>query len=470
MMSYADVDKETGEPIMGIHKNQNIIFLVYSKYGEGDIKDKIGVAEYSYYFVLKSFLPVLGQFGHVECLSGRDDVLACYEAYKRQPDRRIIMLSFTPPHSAPKLNGYIPMPVFAWEYDTLPDEDWSGEGEGDWIGALKTAGCAVTHSTYSQKVVKKALGRDYPIFKIPSPVWDGLKAVRWRNFCSISYKRFSLQFTGVLLDSLAIDFSRLDDDFWRQYCENETPFTDADGWGKGDVCQVAMPGTSQTLEVSGVVYTSIFNPFDGRKNWQAMVTAFCYAHRKNRRATLIMKISANHYAAFTDAVVDMLRKLAPIQCRVVVMYGFLNNEEYQKLVAGTSFYVNTSFGEGQCIPLMEFLSAGIPAIAPKVTAMNDYIRRRHSLVVKAHPEPSCWQHDPREKFRCMHYRVDWQSLKRAYKISYFLAMPLGFPLYKLMQFMAVMTLYRHCSLRVCSKELKKLIEYLKRSPVKAQDL
>lgn len=454
---------------MTTNNDQDITFVVYSKYGAHDIQDKIGVAEYSYYFVLKSFLPVLSQFGGVECLSALDDVSACVDELKCKSGGRVIFLSFTPPHSVPQLEGEVPVPVFAWEYDTLPNESWDEKGSGDWLAALKSAGCAVTHSAHSQKVVKKALGQDYPVFRIPSPVWDGLKTVRSRNLRSISYKRFSLQFSGAVLDSLAINFDHLDEEFGRQYKRDNKPVFDAGMSRSGDVCQVAMPGTPQLLEVSGVVYTSIFNPFDGRKNWQSMVTAFCHAHRDNRRATLIMKISANHYAGFTDAVVDMLRKLAPIKCRVIVIYGFLDEDEYQKLVIGTSFYVNTSFGEGQCIPLMEFLSAGIPAIAPKVTAMEDYIRRRHSLQVKAHCEPSCWQHDPREKYRCMHYRVDWQSLKRAYRLSYFLAMPPGFPLYKLMQLLAVLTSYRHCSISACAKELRKLMTYLKSSQTKARN-
>lgn len=443
-----------------------VTFIVYSKYGAHNIKDKIGVAEYSYYFVLKSFLPILERFGRVECLAAGSDLSASLASRERTLGDRVVVLSFTPPHSVPSIDGFVPVPVFAWEYDTLPNENWNEHGGDDWVAALASAGCAVTHSGYSQQVVRKALGRTFPVFKIPSPVWDGMQEVRRRNLRSISYKRFSLQFTGVLLDSLAIDFKRLDEAFWERYNSEDAHPASSSPPSKGDVCQVAMPGSPQTLEIAGVVYTSIFNPFDGRKNWQAMITAFCCAHRDNRRATLIMKISANHYAAFTDAVVEMLRKLSPIKCRVVVIYGFLDDCEYQKLVTGTSFYINTSFGEGQCIPLMEFLSAGVPAIAPQVTAMRDYLHRGHSLVVKAHAEPCGWQHDPREKFRCVHYRVDWTSLKRAYKISYFLAMPMGFPLYKIMQAMAVLTLYRHCSLRSCYKELKRLMTYLSNDPLR----
>lgn len=450
------------------NRDQRITFLVYSKYGPSDIRDKIGVAEYSYYFVLKTFVPLLSQLGNVKCVSAQDDLLSCIADMERKQES-YIFFSFTPPHSMPTHNGCSPVPVFAWEYNTLPSEDWDGKGSGEWLAALKSAGCAITHSSYSKSVVKKSLGTTYPVFKIPSPVWDGFKKARAASFLSIPYKRFSLTFTGVLLDSFAIDFVLQDEVFWQKY-SNDDKVALEQSRKRGDVCQVAMPGSSQTITVSGVVYTSIFNPFDGRKNWESMLTAFCYAHRENRRATLIMKISANHYAAFTDAVVDTLRKLAPIKCRVIVIYGFLEEEEYEKLLKGTSFYVNTSFGEGQCIPLMEFLSAGVPAISPGVTAMADYIRRWHSLVVKTHIEPTHWQHDPREKYRCMHYRVDWQSLRKAYRTSYWLAMPLGLPLYKVMQIMAMFKLSRHCSFKACTKELRKLVSFLQSNQSKEKSL
>lgn len=436
---------------------QNITFVVYSRYGPTDIRDKIGVAEYSYYFVARTFVPLLRRFGEVRCLSHNDDLGQVLRDLARS-GCETLLLAFAPPHAIPNLEDAKVIPVFAWEYDTLPTEDWDGTGSGDWLAPLKTAGCAVTHSAYSVAAARQQLGPDYAVFNIPSPVWDAFSKARRLNLFSLPYRKFSINFHGIFLDSRAIDYRQQDEAFWQRYRAG-TPLQVTSS-RSGDVCQAAIPGSPQTLTVSGVIYTSIFNPFDGRKNWESMITAFCHAHRNNPRATLIIKISANHYAAFTDAVVDALRRLEPIQCRVIVIYGYLEQTEYEKLLTGTSFYVNTSYAEGQCIPLMEFLSAGIPALSPKTTAMKDYIRCWHSLVIDAHQEPTHWQHDPREKYRCMHYRVDWQSLFSAYRRSFWLAMPWGAPLYKLMQLLAMITMYSHCSVMACQKELKRLLKHI----------
>src|ERR1035437_7476303 len=41
------------------------------------------------------------------------------------------------------------------------------------------------------------------------------------------------------------------------------------------------------LDIDGVVYTTVFNPYDGRKNWIDMLCTFCWAFRDIEDATLI---------------------------------------------------------------------------------------------------------------------------------------------------------------------------------------
>src|SRR5207302_3875382 len=47
---------------------------------------------------------------------------------------------------------------------------------------------------------------------------------------------------------------------------------------------------SPKLELSGVVYTTIFNPFDPRKNFQDMLSAFLLALGDCEDATLVIKL------------------------------------------------------------------------------------------------------------------------------------------------------------------------------------
>ena len=168
----------------------------------------------------------------------------------------------------------------------------------------------------------------------------------------------------------------------------------------------------------GVIYTSVFNPYDGRKNWQDMLSAFCTTFRDTADATLVLKLTHHD---ISDALNDMLHHLYKNQsfrCRVVLIHGFLADADYERLVEATSFVVNSSFGEGQCLPLMEFMSCGKPAVAPCNTAMADYIDADNAFIVDSTDELTAWPHDPRRAFRTLRYVTNWASLCEAYKASY----------------------------------------------------
>ncbi|MEM9014227.1 MAG: glycosyltransferase, partial [Pseudomonadota bacterium] len=179
--------------------------------------------------------------------------------------------------------------------------------------------------------------------------------------------------------------------------------------------------SNQRVDLDGVVYTALINPFDGRKNWVDMVVAFCWAFKDVEDATLVLKVSASHIVQFADEFVFYLRRLAPMKCRIVVIYAYLDGDAYDTLFLSTSFYVNTSYGEGQSIPLCEAMSSGIPAIAPKHTAMRDYVDNDAAIVFDTRPQLTHWQHDPRRALRCMHFKPDWMSLVEAYRESYDIA-------------------------------------------------
>lgn len=67
---------------------------------------------------------------------------------------------------------------------------------------------------------------------------------------------------------------------------------------------------------------------------------------------------------------------------------------------------------------MEFMSCGKPAIAPCHTSLADYVEQSSTLLVQSGVEPAIWPHDPRELFRALKYRIDWESLMNAYRHSY----------------------------------------------------
>jgi glycosyltransferase involved in cell wall biosynthesis len=173
--------------------------------------------------------------------------------------------------------------------------------------------------------------------------------------------------------------------------------------------------------LSGVVFTTVLNPRDGRKNWSDILTAFCHALGDREDATLVFKMTHHSVASFLGDLLMKLGEVGPIRARVLAVHGFLTDQEYHRLIAASSWYVNASRGEGLCLPLMEFMSAGVPGIAPAHTAMADYVDERSTLVVGASRVPTRWPNDPRHRVRTRYYRIDWESLAGRYREAYAIA-------------------------------------------------
>jgi hypothetical protein len=70
------------------------------------------------------------------------------------------------------------------------------------------------------------------------------------------------------------------------------------------------------------------------------------------------------------------------------------------------------------MPLMEFMSAGKPVIAPCHTAMADYIDDSAAFVLGTSPEHNVWPNDPRRLYLTMRERLHWDTLVSAFERSY----------------------------------------------------
>lgn len=461
-----------------------MLFIIYSATDEASLRSDLGMPEYSYYFVLKEFRPLLERLGRVVVVKRPEmevDPLYDESVSKGEP---CVFLSFSPPNKT-SVNLRCPtIPVFAWEFDTLPDETWDEEARNDWTMVLRRLGRAIVHSRHTADVVRGQLGHDFPVVALPAPVWDRFEAIRKAHPPSPVSEAVELRIRGTVMDSRVIDFARLQTAGTAQDLSdsNELPSVQvvprknaryrlgatrryASEWYREVVSDLLPPSLERRLSAAlrwlirqmqgmfngaphlpgmvepeakdeglpasvdpvvrlslqGVLYTSVFNPYDGRKNWLDMLTAFCSAFANEENATLVLKFTHhNSNWAFT-ILDDMLRKLPRFKCRVVGIHGFLEEDSYQQLIASSSFTVNTSYGEGQCLPLMEFMSCGKPAITPRHSAMQDYIDDSVAFVVNSAPELCCWPQDPRLFFRSRRHRIDWQSLCDAYKRSFHVA-------------------------------------------------
>ena len=113
-------------------------YLLYASHNEATIRSQLGKADYSYWFVLKYFQALIPKFGDVEVLIDppvRPDVIDLNSE---------MLFCFMPPHKIPKTVTNYAIPVFAWEFDTIPDEVWLDDERNDWYHVLKRSPGAVT--------------------------------------------------------------------------------------------------------------------------------------------------------------------------------------------------------------------------------------------------------------------------------------------------------------------------------------
>lgn len=420
-----------------------MLIIIHSETNQRTIAQNLGRSEYSYYFVLKEYRPVLERLGRVvEVSDPQAEVDALYlDCLSRGED--CVFLSFSPPHRTPVHFACPTLAVFAWEFSTIPNEPFAGEPRNDWRTVLRASGAAITHSSYTVNAVREAMGADYPIVAVPAPVWDRFAARGAQLQRQPKARQVRLKIKGLLADSRQLDLRAFGPAHMRA--------------GKGIDFQA--PAREQALELDGVIYTSVFNPGDGRKNWEDMLSAFCVTFREVEDATLVLKLT--HHDA-EEALTDILHHLyknQPYRCRIVLIYGYLADADYERLVQATSYVVNTSYGEGQCLPLMEFMSCGKPAVAPRTTAMIDYLDADNAFLIDSTDELTAWPHDPRKAFRTLRYITNWASLCTAYQASYAVAMD-DPQRYARMSAHAVTSLQNFCSQATAEQRLKEFLARL----------
>ena len=553
-----------------------MLFYCYSEVTDSTIEARLGGVDYSYYFVLKAYVSLLETIGDVQIIDSLDKEFATECRKSVSKGVQCYLLAFAPPHKIPYGLPCPVVPVFTWEYSSIPNRDFTSDPRNSWPHALNQFGQALTHSYYTKQVVKTDMqetDENFAIESIPAPLWDSYEVLRnlARNRealkdCMIAFRTTVIDSYDFVIESesivpshkvekplidgtskqrrcndLHIGFSNSRSDVW------VSGFCPAESWGAwsetsspwimlpsvisgkirlkislnthkknlGGVIQMKLgalrldlepalemtelefaldivqpsnfisfsnldisttatdPCTidiglksisvqnmdldteqlnevpkdtilGHTLKLRGVVYTSIFNPRDERKNWEDILTAFCLAFRDNKDATLILKMTYNDMSGYLENVFGLLCQLHPFQCRVIVIHAYLEPDECAALIEATSYIVNASRGEGQCLPLMEYMSCGIPAIAPDNTAMADYVNSSNSFIVSSSPEPRYWPQDPQQHFTTLWYRPSWESLHDAYLESYRVATQEP-DMYRSMSRRAIESQYNYCS-------------------------
>ena len=370
-------------------------FIVYCPTDEEARSELISVAEYDYAFVLKTFTALLERFGdvhHVDDPARQVDALYAAHLSKGEVS---LFLSFAPPHRTTLGLRCPVIPVIAWQYPTIPAEAWGTERRHDWRWVLGQAGRAIALSDLAARAIKAALGSRFPVMSVPTPIWDRQPQYHHLPIRSPAASA-RIDVDGFVFESSQVQLGPA----------VETPPLPAPG---------QLPNG---VELDGVVFTSVFSPADGRKNWPDLVTAFLAAFSDRSDATLVLKMVGGGPELWWSDLFDRLGRVPPFTCRLVVINGVLDEAQHAALIAASHWVVNASTAEGLCVPLMEFMCSDRPAIAPVHTALADYLDATCALLVHSDEQYCGWPHDFRLGMPATAHQVSWSSLRDAYAEAY----------------------------------------------------
>jgi hypothetical protein len=424
--------------------------VILTSYKTGATQGKnLGVPGYSYDIVAELFVPLLARWGEV-IPTGRHGPEV--EAAVRQARARglgpvhVSFLPFQDVYLTPSAPNVV---VPAWEFPDVPNEDFGDNPYNNWVTPAHQSTVVIVGGPFTVESFRRA-GIRTPIRVVPVPTpqryfdlpdWvpqgqthiacsplvfpnpDGPPAElwpsppeppawlaqpitipnpSWRTQVRQAYRRFVRPLVPPLVHAGLRRTANL--------------VRKAGGWE-----DYLRRCRRSSLELSGVVYTTIFNPADGRKNYQDLLTAFVKGLHDCPDATLVLKLISSA-PLHRDQVLGFYRGVGTgHRCRVVFINEYLSDAQMLDLARASTYYVTTTRAEGNCLPIMNYLAAGRPGISPSHTAISDYFDDEVGFTLPWHPEPCPWPQDSRCCFKSTWGRLVWpavvEQLRRSYELA-----------------------------------------------------
>lgn len=411
-------------------------FLVSTTGAVADLAKNLGNADYSYGFVLKAIGPALEGVGPWRLVDRPESRLSYLAREARQAGERPVHLCVQPPQ-----NGYltpdVPTAFFPfWEFPDVPARDFAYDTRQNWVQILNRSDLVLAACRFTADAFRRA-GVTAPVAVVPVPVPESaLDVPAWdpHHVERIVCRHVELRppsMVGVAASSASVARPPLANRAMKRvyttmrgvYNERVVRWLSPEAvellFQKknailGKAGKRTLDLAPEPLELGGLVFTSLFNLGDRRKNIDNMLTGFLLAFRDRPDATLVLKLATNPDRAYHE-----MRELRwhyerlriDHACRVVVILDYLTDEQLAGLYRASTYYLNTSRAEGSCLPLQEALAAGRPAVAPRHTSLADYIDDRVAFVIDSDEEPTFFPHDPEPRYETSWHRLNWASLR-----------------------------------------------------------
>ncbi len=173
-------------------------FIVYAPFNSQSVRAGLGRPGYSYHFICSAFEPVLRRLGAVTRVTDFDAVDETFDR-AAEAGQTCVFLCFAPPYLVPLTLRCPTIPVFAWDFTSIPCESWNDDPRHDWRVVFRHCGRAITLSRQTARLVREAMGMDFPVFSMPAPVFEAFQDLPEAD----AAREHAVSFRGAMLDTAA---------------------------------------------------------------------------------------------------------------------------------------------------------------------------------------------------------------------------------------------------------------------------
>lgn len=344
-----------------------------------DLDKYLGKTNYSYAFIMKGFLLGLQKMNILHEVIANPEYVP--DIRKQSFSESTLHFSFYPPDAPRLLKGAYNVLVMAWEFERLrrPYELSSHHAFGDPAQMLRRFHEVWAISDFSADAVRRA-GIE-TVYTVPSPILSDVLDHPRPAFPS--------------LETIFRIASQLQDVSWVPLSVVPGLQSAASGEANRRRASLRRILAENLTGQDPVFFLSIFNIYDYRKQIKPVLDAFVRLAKSRPNIYLLLKVSFAHRAT-EDVNEFMLRhqisdpsEMAPplVSDRIWITTDVLSREELNWLYDISAFYVSTSHGEGQNLPLLEAMGRGVVPVSVDHTAMRDYISPETGIVVRSSFEP-----------------------------------------------------------------------------------
>ncbi|MEO1261269.1 MAG: hypothetical protein AAFZ15_20870 [Bacteroidota bacterium] len=131
------------------------------------------------------------------------------------------------------------------------------------------------------------------------------------------------------------------------------------------------------LIMDGVVYTLHLRSADRPGKWKLIINDFCDTFKNTTGATLVIKAVGSLKESVKRAIFHQIKRKS-ISGRIILINEHLSQQQYEKLIDVTAFIINFSTDRKVGKSILEFISAGKPAIS--LVDNNNLLNTENSFI------------------------------------------------------------------------------------------